>query len=57
MNYLKNVKRCLENFNFLKFYSIYLVYPTQAFLLGLLVTFVDNFHFNLVVIFVYFVNQ
>ncbi len=30
---------------------------TQTSLLGLLITFVNNFHFNLVVMFAYFVNQ
>jgi hypothetical protein len=30
---------------------------TQTSLLGFLITFVHNFHFNLVVMFVYFVNQ
>jgi hypothetical protein len=29
----------------------------QGSLLGLLIAFVNNFHFNLVVMFVYFVNQ
>ncbi len=33
------------------------IYPTQASLLVLLTTFVNNFHFNLITMFVYFVNQ
>ncbi len=33
------------------------VNPTQASSLGLLITFVNNFHFNLVVMFLYLVNQ
>ncbi len=33
------------------------VYPIQDSLLGLLITFANNFHFNLVAMFVYFVNQ
>jgi len=33
------------------------VYPTQASSLGRLITFANNFHFNLVVILVSFLNQ
>ncbi len=33
------------------------VYPTQASLLGFLINFVNNFHFNFVVMYVYFEND
>jgi len=33
------------------------VYPNEASLLGLFITFVNNFHFSLVLIIVYLVNQ
>jgi len=39
-------------------FEIYtLSFQTQVSLLGHLITFVNNFHFNLVIMFVYFVNQ